>query len=139
MIITKIKSTETTNCAIEKSDLGQTVYETLCRYVARNRYFYPDKLISPSGDYILEQRDKGFIVRKNWIAKDGKNYNALICFHPKKLDEILRNAGFANTKEALEAVRKKGLLKCHDRKRLYCHVKINGMKMKMYGIWVQID
>lgn len=139
MLKTKIENTEITNCATEELNLGQTVYEELCRYVALHRYFYPERFRSLSGDYIMEEGDDGIIVRKDRIASDGKRYNALIIFQPEKLDEILRSAGFTNTKEDLEAVRKEGLLNCCEKNRLYCQEKINGMDIKMYGIWAQID
>lgn len=125
----------------EDADLGQLAYDVITRYYILHQNLYPKLIMSMYGGYVMGPDDEGFVVEssKGATDKEGRKYHHAIIFDIAKMDEILRNAGFTSTKVALESVKKKGLLKCHDKNRLTCQVRIGDMKTNMYGIWAHID
>lgn len=125
----------------EEADLGRTAYEVLLGHFAMHRDRYPELIGGYYGNYDPGIDKEGFIVDSEKGAEDceGNKYTKLIAFYRPKLDQILRDAGFTSTKTALEDVREKGLLRCHDGNRLYSYFWVGSVQTKMYAIWAHVD
>lgn len=126
--------------------LGTRAYDAIIRHYKRYRNErYVDGEVRLSGlsmmineeDFNIESGIEGFLLnsRRSHRSNDGRYFRTYIVFLSGMLEEILENNG-CDSKVAIKCMHREGLMKTKDKARDYMELSINGIKEKVYAVWV---
>lgn len=128
--------------------LGLRAYDAVIRHYRRyKKERYADGAIHMSSlsamieedDFNTETGMEGFVLNasRSHKSKDGRIFGMYIVFLSGVLEEILDNNGFSDAKVAIRSMNREGLMKTKDKARDYIEVSIDGVKEKVFAVWVQ--
>lgn len=127
----------------EDSNLAIRAYDAIINHFTRYRKErYVDELTSTlmtlTGIMECESDKEGVIINATNSHKDvrGDRYDTYIVFYPGVLEKILADNGFIDPKVVLTSLRKDGLLRTKDKNRDYMEVCLEGVKTKVYAVWI---
>lgn len=124
--------------------LGTRAYDAVISHYKRYRNErYVDGETRLSGlavrteDFNIESGKEGFLLnsRRTHMSNDGRYFRTYIVFLSGMLEEILENNG-CDSKVAIKCMHREGLMKTKDKARDYMELSINGIKEKVYAVWV---
>lgn len=124
--------------------LGTRAYDAVIRHYKRYRNErYVDGEARLSGfsvrteDFNIESGMEGFLLnsRRTHRSNDGRYFRTYIVFLSGMLEEILENNN-CDSKVAIKCMHREGLMKTKDKARDYMELSINGIKEKVYAVWV---
>lgn len=124
----------------EEANMARNAYYALLKYISENAELFADcGYIGGSrsilNTFSIDAEKEGFYYGIRQRIIDNKEYDMVYVFRPGKVESILTDSGFAETKVALFKMRKEGLLKTKDPARNTYTYNINGVDVNCIAIY----
>lgn len=129
----------------EEEERGMKAYQAVVRhYVRYKNERYGDAvprmstLIGKDDDYSICPDKEGFALHsaRPHKAKDGTIYNQYVVFYPNVLEKILDDNHSTDAMLDIKAMGKEKLLRVKDANRLYTEIYLEGIKTKVFAVWI---
>lgn len=124
----------------DECNIGKRAYEIICKYISDHRSEFTDATYTGDDLHYTEEGKKGFFKTTNRKRKiDNKEYDTYYIFAQETMEEILEKRCFTDTRIVMKELREAGYLKTKDSNRLYVMPRLEGILVKMYAIFVNVD
>lgn len=126
----------------EEANMGKNAYYTIMKYVSEHRDLFADAGFyggtrSQFNTFDLDADKDGFIYGcRNHIVND-KVYNNIVVFRSGRIESVLSEAGFSETKVALYKLRQSKLIKTKDANRNTYPYVINGTEVNCVAVYFE--
>ena len=126
----------------EEANMGKNAYYTIMKYVSEHRDLFADAGFyggtrSQFNTFDLDADKDGFIYGCRNHIVDDKVYNSVVVFRPGKVESVLSEAGFSETKVALYKLRQSKLIKTKDANRNTYPYVINGTEVNCVAVYFE--
>ena len=124
----------------DEANMARNAYYTIINYISEHQDLFADCTFIGGArtqfDSIYLDADKeGFFYDCNDHEANGVIYNRVYVFRPGKVESILADAGFTESRVALYKLRKEKLLKTKDAKRNTFNYVINDVELKCIAVY----
>jgi len=126
----------------EEANMGKNAYYTIMKYVSEHRDLFADAGFyggtrSQFNTFDLDADKDGFIYGCRNHIVDDKVYNNIIVFRSGRIESVLSEAGFSETKVALYKLRQSKLIKTKDANRNTYPYVINGTEVNCVAVYFE--
>lgn len=126
----------------EEANMGKNAYYTIMKYVSEHRDSFADAGFcggtrSQFNTFDLDADKDGFIYGCRNHIVDDKVYNNIVVFRSGRIESVLSEAGFSETKVALYKLRQSKLIKTKDANRNTYPYVINGTEVNCVAVYFE--
>lgn len=126
----------------QEANMGKNAYYTIMKYVSEHRDSFADAGFcggtrSQFNTFDLEADKDGFIYGCRNHIVDDKVYNNIVVFRSGRIESVLSEAGFSETKVALYKLRQSKLIKTKDANRNTYPYVINGTEVNCVAVYFE--
>lgn len=126
----------------EEANMGKNAYYTIMKYVSEHRDLFADAGFyggtrSQFNTFDLDADKDGFIYWCRNHIVDDKVYNNIVVFRSGRIESVLSEAGFSETKVVLYKLRQSKLIKTKDANRNTYPYVINGTEVNCVAVYFE--
>lgn len=126
----------------EEANMGKNAYYTIMKYVSEHRDLFADAGFyggtrSQFNTFDLDADKDGFIYWCRNHIVDDKVYNNIVVFRSGRIESVLSEAGFSETKVVLYKLRQSKLIKTKDANRNTYPYVINGTEVNCVAVYIE--
>lgn len=126
----------------QEANMGKNAYYTIMKYVSEHRDSFADAGFcggtrSQFNTFDLDADKDGFIYGCRNHIVDDRVYNNIVVFRSGRIESVLSEAGFSETKVALYKLRQSKLIKTKDANRNTYPYVINGTEVNCVAVYFE--